>query len=102
MSWDVKYDIQDTGAWMDDNKLIIRQTQDVEPYFQHNRALANHDDGYSPSKDLRRIGSIPNVIVEQWMKEGIDIYDPNDTHKVLQKLNSSEYRHLRTADWNLL
>ncbi|GAG52779.1 unnamed protein product, partial [marine sediment metagenome] len=43
--------------------------------------------------------SIPLVVVEQWMKEGINMLRPTeeDKKKIRQKLNDPEFRYLRTA-----
>ena len=42
--------------------LLVKGVQDVEPILEHNKRLANNgEDGYSPSRDLRRVASIPNV-----------------------------------------
>lgn len=90
-----------TGFWLEDGKITIRKTQDVEPILEHNKKLFTEGDGYSPSRELRRAASIPLVIVEQWMREGIDIFDPNCAEAVKRKLNSAEYAHLRTAPGRL-
>jgi hypothetical protein len=90
-----------TGVWADDGKIIERKTQDVEPILDHNKRLMSDGDGYSPSRDIRRAASIPMVVVEQWMREGVDIFDPNSREAIKRKLNSSEWAHLRTAPGKL-
>jgi hypothetical protein len=47
---------------------------------------------------MRKVASIPNVVVEAWMKEGVNIFDPSPEmqKKVAAKLNSNEYAYLRT------
>lgn len=92
----VEYDYEELT-----DTLIERRVQDVEPILTHNKALANHDDGYTPSRDMRRVASIPLVVVEQWMKEGVDIFDPNCREEVRKRLNSSDYAYLRTAPGKL-
>lgn len=84
-----------------DGRFTLRQVQDVTPVLEHNKALATHNDGYSPSRELRRAASIPLVVVEQWRREGIDIFDPNSRDAVRSKLNSSEWAYLRTAPGRL-
>lgn len=86
-----------TGFWLEDGKAIERHTQDVEPILDQNKRLATADDGYSPSRDMRRVASIPNIVVLQWLAEGVDIFDPNDRAEVKRRLNSPEWAHLRTA-----
>ena len=68
--------------------------------------MANHNDGYTPSRDMRRVASIPAAVRLKWMiEEGWDWMDYHQdegvARKLAQKLNSSEWSHLRTADGNL-
>lgn len=78
---------------------IIETVQDVEPVLERNKALQSADDGgWSPTRDLRRAATIPDVIILKWRnEEGIDVFDPDHWPAVKRKLNSSEYRWLRTA-----
>ena len=86
--------------WIDnaDGSVTIRRTQDAEAILEQNKAMANHNDGYTPSRDMRRVASIPMVLILKWLEEeGWDAFDPACAHKLAQKLNSNEYMHLRTA-----
>lgn len=77
---------------------VVRTTQDVEPILEANKVLYNEDGGgWSPTREMRRVASIPLVVVHKWLQEGINIFDKNDRRKVLQRLNDPEWRHLRTA-----
>jgi hypothetical protein len=82
-----------------DDRMLLRQTQDVEPIFNANKEDYALDDGggWTPSRDMRRMANIPNIIIEQWFREGINVYRAEDWPKVRAKLNSSEYLYLRTA-----
>lgn len=76
----------------------MEHVQDVEPILKRNRALASLNDGYSPSRELRRVASIPNVLIEKWLvEEGINVFDENDWPRVAAKLDDPAYAHLRTA-----
>lgn len=90
-----------TLADMDDGKLIVKRSQDVENILDHNKRLATWNDGYSETRELRRVASIPLVVVEQWMREGVDIFDPNCREEVKRRLNSSDNQFLRTAPGRL-
>lgn len=76
---------------------IIGRVQDVEPILEENKRLQTLNDGYSKSRELRRVASIPNVVVEQWMKEGINIFDKNCREAIKRKLNDPANLFLRTA-----
>lgn len=82
----------------DGDRLIIERAQDVQPILDHNKRLFTHNDGYSPSRELRRVASIPLVVVEKWLREdGIDVFNKDHAEAVRRKLNDPAYAHLRTA-----
>lgn len=76
---------------------VITRVQDVEPILEENKRLMSLNDGYSPTRELRRVASIPFIVVEQWRAEGIDIFDKNCREAVRRKLNDPENLFLRTA-----
>lgn len=90
-------DVQ-THVFDQDGKLVVNRVQDVEPVLEHNRALRLHDDGYSPSREMKRVASIPMIVVERWLNEGFDIFDPNNKVELRRRLNSSEWAALRTSE----
>jgi len=82
--------------------LVVHREADVEPILEANKALYTSGDGYTPSRELRRAASVPMAIIEKWRNElGVDVFDQNDRAKVLQLLDSNEYRFLRTAPGTL-
>lgn len=86
------------------DKWHIRTTQDVEPYLDLNKALQNEDDrGYTDkAREWRHAARIPNLVIEKWLKEeNIDVFNPDHWPAVQRKLNSNEYRYLRTALFNV-
>jgi hypothetical protein len=81
--------------------VTVNRVQNVEPILDRNKALATHDNGYSPSRIFRRAASIPLVVVEQWLREGIDVFNPDHASAIRAKLNSSDFLFLRTAPGHL-
>lgn len=78
--------------------IIIRYQQDVEDIINGNIAMQNSGhDGFSPSRDLRHVASIPLGIYLTWLQEGFDLFNPDDAQIVRRKLNDPDYRHLRTG-----
>lgn len=76
---------------------------ETDPIIERNKAMRNHNDGYSESRDLRRAASIPWVLGLKWKEEEgwwfMDAgHDPDVAKKLAAKLNDVEYQHLRTAD----
>lgn len=90
--------------WMiqDGKDTRFAATQDVAPMLEQNKAAQNHNDGYSASRELRRVASIPYAVGIQWLNEEgwwfMDAdKDPDVARKLAAKLNSSEFMYLRTA-----
>ena len=98
-----------TETFLDNDKdgIIQKRSLDIEPIIENNKKLFNQNDGYSPDKGLKRIASIPVVILEIWCKEyhkdqnkGNWFELPQETQKKIlkEKLNSSEFRYFRTSE----
>jgi len=88
----------------DGGKLVVKRTQDTTAYLEANRAEFNEAPSWRPyasgrkDKAMRKVASIPLIVIEQWMREGLNFFDPSPEtqKKIAQKLNSNEYQHLRT------
>jgi hypothetical protein len=86
----------------DDGKTDFLATQDTTPHLDQNKAMFTENDGYSKSRDLRRVASIPAIVISEWLtKYGVDFYNPDHWPRVKQLLNSSDYLYLRTAPGRL-
>lgn len=90
-----------TGIGYDeaDDNIIISSAQDCQPTIELNKKLfLDGTGGYGPTREWRRVASIPNIILEKWLKEeGIRYWDSEDTHKLAAKLDDPEWSFLRTA-----
>ena len=89
----------------DGHKMTLAAQADVSPILERNQAMAGHNNGYSPDKSWRRAASIPLIVLHKWRdEEGWDPFntsDPDCRKKLMQKLDSEEYRYLRTADFRI-
>jgi hypothetical protein len=88
-----------------EGKLVVHRVQDTTEYLEANKRQMAEAPTWRPyasvggkDKAMRKVASIPNIVAEQWMKEGINIFDPSPEtqKKVAAKLNSNEYAYLRT------
>ena len=90
-----------------DGKLTINNQQNINPLLERNKKLYTDNSGYTPSKDFKRIASVPPIILEIWTKEHNGSRNwfalPKETqNKILKtKLNSSEFKYFRTAEGSL-
>lgn len=88
-----------------DGKRVIEMIQDASKILDQNKRLANEGKGYSPSKDLQRIASIPNIVTLKWLHED-GVYWPKlpkleATKYLRKKLNDPQWRYLRTSEGSL-
>ena len=90
-----------------DGKLTINNQQNINPLLKRNKRLYTANSGYTPSRDFKRVASVPPIILEIWTKEYNGSRNwfalPKEIqNKILRtKLNSSEFRYFRTAEGNL-
>lgn len=81
--------------------ICIEQTQDVEPIFKvnHETMMANGVGRTSlwQGREYVKIAEIPLVLIDQWHKQGLNFYDPNDWPVIRKLLNDSDWSKLRTA-----
>ena len=81
-----------------DGTVSYRAEQENDPILDANKAAANHNDGYTKSRDMRRVATIPMQLVYHWREtEGWDALDPANGDRLVKRLNDPEFMHLRTA-----
>lgn len=86
----------------DENGTAFAALGETDPIIERNKAMANHNDGYSPSRELRRVAHIPWIIIQKWKnEEGWDALDPDHSDKLMQKLNDPDWAYLRTSEGRL-
>ena len=87
-----------------EKKIVVNEEVNIDPHLKHNKILLNQNDGYSKSRDLKRVASIPTLALSVWAKEyngdGNWFALPKEVQsKILKtKLNSNEFKYFRTAE----
>jgi len=87
-----------------ENKIVVNEEVNIDSHLKHNKILLNQNDGYSKSRDLKRVASIPTLALSVWAKEyngdGNWFALPKEVQsKILKtKLNSNEFKYFRTAE----
>ena len=89
--------------WIDnhDGTYTVASHQNVEPFLDRNKALAAANDGYNQARDLRRLASIPNIVLMQWLNEAGSMEILRDPKFLAKKLNDPDYLYLRTAPYRI-
>jgi hypothetical protein len=101
-----KADIQisDVGNLLrvEDERAIIKRTQDLGEHFLSNLASERAASANAPMGDFHHVCSIPVVVIEKWMAEGFNIYDPNVTAKdIIKRLQSQDMTGLMATTKNV-
>ena len=90
-----------------DGQLTINNQQNLNPLLDRNKKLYTQNDGYTASRDMRRVASVPPIILQLWTKEYNGSNNwwalPKETQKKIMrvKLNSNEFRYFRTSEGSL-
>ena len=107
MKKDIKVDGLKKETFLLDEKekqIVVKEEVNIDPHIKNNKRLYNLNDGYSKSRDLKRVASIPTLALQVWANEynGTNNWFalPKETQKKImnKKLNSSEFKYFRTAD----
>ena len=82
--------------------LTVAHTQDVSQILEQNKR-ARDESASSRMGDMQKVATLPSIVVMQWMQEGINEMAPNreDVKRMKKKLNSPEFKYLRTGGGRL-
>ena len=86
-----------------EKKIVLKEEVNIDSHIKHNKALYNHNDGYSKSRELKRVASIPTLALQVWANEYNGTKNwfalPKEVQKQImkKKLNSNEFQFFRTA-----
>lgn len=80
-------------------ETTIQTVHDVTAILEDNKRqrLDDHD-GYSPSRELRKVATIPAGVVAQLFAAGINVYSEEGWEYVKALLDTKDYEALRTSD----
>lgn len=86
----------------DESGVRFASEQHTDDMLDRNKAMLTHNDGFNKARDMKRVASVPYIVALKWLnEEGWWMFDPACAHKLAEKLNSSEWAHLRTAEGRL-
>lgn len=79
-----------TGEWTESAHA------DAEPNIEYSRALQNDPEYWKEGveNDMAHYAHIPNILLEKWAAEGVDI---NDNQALFDMVNKAEYAYLKTT-----
>jgi hypothetical protein len=95
---DLSTDIKTALKGQEGGKLVVKRSQNVEPILDHNKRMqASQVGGWRRSHNAlrRQVAEIPNIVIEQWMKEGFNFFQVSEK-ELRKKLDSAEWSYLKT------
>lgn len=85
-----------------DDKILTHRYQDVSNLLKQNKEERNTFDGYNKARDMKKVASIPLVVLYQWLQDdGVFLFamTAEEQHEYLKKkLNNPKYYYLRTSE----
>ena len=88
-----------------DDKFHVQLVQDVSQYLKVNDAQRNDTERgtrWGNQSAFHKVASIPEVVIAQWWKElGSNPLSKENRGWLIAKLNSNEYKKLRTREGRL-
>jgi hypothetical protein len=93
----------DRIQWMEydhenDRNIITTEFTNVDQILRWNKAVQGKDAGITPDDDApgwHHVGRVPNLVIEMWINEGVNIFNPNHWGEILRRLDMQENRALR-------
>lgn len=82
-------------------KITLKASQDVKAILDNNQRLYNENDGWSESREWRRVATIPDIVWLEYWNRGINIYAPEHRKELRKLLNDPDFLKLRTASGRL-
>lgn len=82
-----------------EKKLILSHEQDTHATLEFNVRQQNDNDFKKEGikRSWMKYAHIPDIVVMQWLKEGIDVFNPDHLPAVKRKLRDPQWRKLRTT-----
>jgi hypothetical protein len=82
----------------DGDNLIIRRQQEIPDQFWENAARLKHIQDSKPVGEFLQVATIPEAVVEQWYRDGFNIFDKNvSIPEVLRRLRAEDLNALITT-----
>lgn len=110
--WDPEMKILESYSYDEQTGVVtIKRQQDCTTVLSDNAEWRQSEQTWKKKEDRwLRYASIPLIVVEMWMAEGIDVFKaetdrhgrPNEHLKaVLKKLRDPDWQHLKTVDMDM-
>lgn len=79
-------------------EMVVTRTQDTTPYLEANQremSAAPTWRPYAGKQRLRKVAEIPNIVIEQWLREGINAFSPDPAHQRAFRAKLDDYTNAK-------
>ena len=94
-------EVTTTAHIQTDGSIVFNRSQDTSEILEENKRERIENE-YNKKSFGRKVATIPNIILIEWHKEGIDYMKygvcPETTKEIKKRLNSPDWRMLRTSN----
>lgn len=89
----------DTNFGENADGLFRKHSQNISQAFMDDVRDARNASANEPIGNFQRVASIPTIVIEKWMREGFNIYDPNVNGKdIIKRLKAENLDGFLTTD----
>ena len=85
------YTIDDKGT------IVVKSSEYLDGHLRACKNMRDNETEQDKRSEFKHYASIPLVIVETLMKQGLDIFNQNDLPRI-QKVIERDYPHLKTTN----
>lgn len=91
-----------TSVRMEADNIVVKHEQDLQPVLDACKAMRNENDGYSKTREMRRVMHLPQVLLNHFRHvEGWEPFDPENADRLWRVINDPDLAYLRTAEGNI-
>jgi hypothetical protein len=84
--------------WLDEaDGLTMKNTQNIDQKWLDGLKDERNDSGKQREKEFMRVASIPTAVVDQWMREGFNIYEVSGK-EIVKRLRDQNLDYFMTTE----
>lgn len=92
----------ETAVRIEDDNVVFKRTQYIDPHFLDSLSAERSEQDAAPMGNFVKAASIPTVVVEKWLAEGFNIFDPSvGLPAIMKRLAAEDMDRLITTNKRL-
>ena len=92
----------ETAVRIEDDNVVFKRTQHIDPHFLASLSDERAEQDAAPMGNFVKAASIPTIVVEKWLAEGFNIFDPSvGLPAIMKRLAAEDMDRLITTNKRL-